>query len=156
GRPRRLAPLGRGRARHVPRQGGAHPGQQLPVMSDERGMKRRRGRAGPAWGLLAFLGLAGGGQAPAPPVDTGARKVVESDYEGLLRRDGDGAYVFLPPESRARLAPTQFARLAAEYHRAVGFEAEAVRVRSCEEHGTEAIAHVLLTGRGARPSPRRG
>jgi hypothetical protein len=37
--------------------------------------------------------------------------------------------------------------LAQAYRRNLGFEPEELHVQSCEEKGTEAIAHVVLTGR---------
>ncbi len=42
----------------------------------------------------------------------------------------------------------QFARLAQQYHRGLGFEADSAHVNECDENGTEAIAHATLTGRG--------
>jgi hypothetical protein len=38
--------------------------------------------------------------------------------------------------------------------RALRFEPEGIHVRSCEERATEAIAHVVLTGRGKSQARR--
>jgi hypothetical protein len=83
------------------------------------------------------------------PAGTGAEAVVRDFYDALLRRDWDRAYASLDDDSRARVAPEQFAALAQGYRDGLGFDPEAVRVRSCEEHGAEAVAHVVFTGHAA-------
>jgi hypothetical protein len=102
-----------------------------------------------AWAaLLLVAGLASGcGHAPAPPPDTGSREAVRDYYEALVRQDWGRAYTALHPDSRARCSAEQFTRLAQSYRRNLGFEPEEVQVRSCEEHGDEAVAHVMLNGR---------
>ena len=70
-------------------------------------------------------------------------------YEALVRQDWPRAYAALDPDTQKRHSPEQFARLAQQYRRGLGLEPQAVHVRSCEEHGAEAIAHVTLTGRAA-------
>jgi hypothetical protein len=72
---------------------------------------------------------------------------VRDYYEAVLRQDWGRAYTTLHAESRARCSAEQFTRLAQSYRRDLGFEPEEVHVRSCEEHGTEAVAHVMITGR---------
>jgi hypothetical protein len=67
----------------------------------------------------------------------------------VLHQDWQQAYASLDASSRRRWGAEPFARLARQYRRGLGFEPDAVRVRSCEEHGDEAVAHVLLTGRAA-------
>src|SRR5262245_33091389 len=99
-----------------------------------------------AWGVVV-AGVLAGCSSPAPgPADTGARQAVEQYYQALAARDWQRAYAALPPDSRARLRPEQFAALAQGYRAGLGFEPEAVHVRSCEERGEEATAHVVLTG----------
>lgn len=56
------------------------------------------------------------------------------------------AYGLLHPESRARWNADRFARAAEAYRRGLGFEPEAVRVRSCGEQGDEAKAHLVIEG----------
>jgi hypothetical protein len=96
--------------------------------------------------LLALL-PAGCGQPAAPP-GTGAEAVAREYFEELLRQDWGRAYAALDPEERARRGVESFARLAQSYHHRLGFEPREVFVRSCEEHGDEAIAHVVFTGQG--------
>jgi hypothetical protein len=100
-------------------------------------------RLGAAGCCLAFW-LAGCRESP--PAGTGAEATVRGYYEALLRSDWRGAHAALHPDSRAKLSATQFARQAESYRRQLGFEPEQVVVRSCEEHGAEALAHVVLKG----------
>jgi hypothetical protein len=39
--------------------------------------------------------------------------------------------------------------LAQSYRNGLGFEPEAIHIQTCEERGTEAIAHIVLTGQAA-------
>src|SRR5579862_487875 len=96
----------------------------------------------------ALLLLAGCGQAPKER-GTGAREAVEHFYGALLRKDWPTAYAALDADSRSRGGTDQFARRAESYRRSLGFEPERVNVRACEEHGSTAIAHLVLTGRTA-------
>ena len=104
-------------------------------------------RHSPGWAasLLTIL-VAGctGAQAPSP--GTGAEAVVRNYYEALVRKDWDVAYAALDAESQKNVSAAQFAKQAERYRRRLGFEPEEVAVRSCEEHGTEALAHVVLKG----------
>jgi hypothetical protein len=109
-------------------------------------MRRCRGRAG--W-LLA-LGLAtltaGCRHAPSRRAGTGAEEVARAYYEAVLHRDWVEAYGRLDRGSRARHGREAFAQLAARYVGRLGFAPQKVQVGSCEEHGDEAIAHVVLAG----------
>jgi hypothetical protein len=98
--------------------------------------------------LLAAVLAAGCGRGPAAPADTGSREAVQTYYEALLRQDWAGAHASLHPDSRAQCGAADFVRRARTYRGGLGFEPETVQVRSCEEHGDEAVAHVMLTGRG--------
>jgi hypothetical protein len=64
-------------------------------------------------------------------------------------QDWPAAYAALHADGRKRLSAEQFAGLARQYRRGVGFEPTAAHVRSCEERGDEAVAHVTLTGQAA-------
>jgi hypothetical protein len=108
-------------------------------------MRGRRGFAGAV--LLAVA--AGCGPSHTGQSGTGAEAVVRDFYDALLRQDWDRAYAALDDDSRASVGPGQFAQLARQYCDGLGFDPEGVRVRSCEEHDEEAVAHVVFTGRAA-------
>jgi hypothetical protein len=93
--------------------------------------------------LLATLLAAGCGHGNAE--GTGAEEVTRTYFEALCRRDWPAAFAALHPDSR-RAGEKAFSRLAASYRRGLGFEPGEVRIRSCEEHGDEAVAHVVITG----------
>jgi hypothetical protein len=94
--------------------------------------------------LIALAGCT----APAPPMGTGAEAVVRGYYEALIRKDWPSAYAALHPDSQAKTTAAQFSRQAENHRRTIGFAPEQVGVRSCEEHGPEAMAHVVLKGAG--------
>jgi hypothetical protein len=105
------------------------------------------------WTWAAVVGLAGVvgcGRPPARPAGTGAREAAQSYFEALLRQDWAGAYRFLHSDNRARCSVEQFTRLAEAHRRSFGFEPQAVRLRTCDEKESEAVAHVAFTGRTAQ------
>jgi hypothetical protein len=106
------------------------------------GMQRRW-----AWGMLVGGVLIGCGPSPEGPAETGAKECVQGYYEAVIRKDWSRAYAALDPGSQQRCTIQQFVRLAQSYRSHLGFEPEAVQVRACEERGTEATGHVVLTGR---------
>jgi hypothetical protein len=108
----------------------------------------RARQVGWVW-VTTLTSLAGCGEAAAPPADTGAEAAARSYFEAILRQDWARAHATLYPDSRARCSPEQFSRLAQNYLRNLGFNPREVRVRSCEEHGGEAVAHVVFTGQSA-------
>ncbi len=97
------------------------------------------------WVLAAGV-LAGCAGEPERPAGTGAEASVRGYYEALVKRDWATAYAALAPENRRRVSAGEFARLGENYRRGLGFEPQGVSVRSCEERGAEAIAHVVLRG----------
>jgi hypothetical protein len=105
-------------------------------------------------GLLLLAGLAGCSRESAPAAGTGAREAAQDYYEALLQRDWKQAYAALDPESRKHCTQEQFTRLAEAYRRNLGFEPEQVHIQSCDENGSEAIAHVVLLGRTSSRSLR--
>jgi hypothetical protein len=108
----------------------------------------RARQVGWVW-VTALAALAGCGETATPPTDTGAEAAARDYYEAILRQDWAKAHAALHPDSRARCGPKQFARLAQNYLRNLGFHPREVRVRSCEEHGSEAVAHVVFTGQSS-------
>lgn len=99
-----------------------------------------------SWCLPLALIVAGCGAPPDAPTDTGARDATKDFFEALVRKDWQRAHAALHPESRAKCGAAQFEPLAQHYRRQLGFEPQAAKVRACEEQGTEALAHVVLTG----------
>ena len=101
-----------------------------------------------AWVAVLTAALAAGCGRPHPtrPAGTGAEAAAKEFYEALLRQDADAAYLLLDPDSQAACGPLRFARLASAYHEGFGFRPEAVHVRSCDEQGAAAVAHVVFIG----------
>jgi hypothetical protein len=108
------------------------------------------------WTLLALLaGLSGCNSTPAePPAGTGASEAVKSYYEGLIRQDWQQAYLVLHPDNQKRLSSQEFTLLAQAYRSSLGFEPDELHVQSCDEKGSEALAHVVLTGHNASKEMR--
>ena len=104
--------------------------------------------------LLVGSTLAGCGGLREEPAGTGAKECVESYYDALVRKDWPAAYACLDANSQKHCTPQHFSELAQSYRRKLGFEPEAAQVRACEERGTEATAHVVVTGRAATVSRR--
>jgi hypothetical protein len=103
------------------------------------------------WYLLAALVLtAGCSSSPTSPPDTGARAAAQSYFDALVQQDWPRAYETLHPDSRAAFTLDRFTALAKNYRRHLGFEPREVHVRSCDEHGPEGVAHVVLTGSGGQ------
>src|SRR5438105_2823170 len=101
----------------------------------------------PPWaGLLLLPALAGCGPAEPTTPHTGAEEAARDYYQAIRLRDWRRAYGLLHPDSRGRWQADGFARVAEDYRRRIGFEPEAVHVRSCEEQGDEAKAHVVFEG----------
>jgi hypothetical protein len=75
-------------------------------------------------------------------------------YDALIQQDWPKAYAALDPASQRRCSSQQFGQLARSYRSSLGFEPNAVHVRACDERGTEATAHVVLTGRAATKDGR--
>jgi hypothetical protein len=101
-----------------------------------------------AWVLALLLTTAAAGcrSRASDTNDTGAATAAVNYFEALIREDWSKAYAALHPESRQRLTSADFARLAQNYRKSIGFDANEIRLRSCEEHGAEAVAHVNILG----------
>jgi hypothetical protein len=96
--------------------------------------------------VLLLAGVAGCGRSPGETAGTGAKEAAQGYYEALLRQDWAEAYGFLHADTRDRCSVEQFRRLADNYRRALGFEPQAVRLQTCDEKGSEAVARVAFTG----------
>jgi hypothetical protein len=105
---------------------------------------------------LAALFAAGCGtkSEPTGAPDTGAKAAAEAFYGALIAGDAPRAYALLDAESRRRVPQERFAALASAYLKNVGFRAERVAVRSCEEQGDAATARVTISGHSAGHSHR--
>jgi hypothetical protein len=103
--------------------------------------------------VVLAVGLAGCGDGPESSASTGAAEAARQFYEALIQQDWAAAYECLDGAGQARLDRKRFEQLARGHRRALGFNPQEVRVRSCEEHGDEAVIQVVLTGQpvqGAR------
>jgi hypothetical protein len=98
------------------------------------------------WSVLAIAALAGCGPALPTTPHTGAEEAVRGYYEAIRLGDWGHAYDLLHPDTRRRWTAEGFARVGTEYRRRIGFEPEALHVRSCEEQGDEAKAHIVFEG----------
>jgi hypothetical protein len=100
------------------------------------------------WPLVAFVlaALAGCGRGPAPANGTGAREAAAEFCQALLQKDWPRAYRALHPDSAGRFAEGHFSILATRYVNDMGLAPEEMAVRSCDEQGAKAVAHVHFRG----------
>jgi hypothetical protein len=103
-------------------------------------------RTGPICCALLLAGLVGCGPALPTTPRTGAEETARDYFEALRQADWTGAYGKLDPESRAHLNGEVFARTGADYRQRLGFEPETLHIRSCQERGDEATAHIVFAG----------
>ncbi len=97
--------------------------------------------------LVLVAAVSGCGQASDPkPATTGSPEAAKEYFEAVLHQDWPRAYERLDPEQRRLYSLARFTQLAQNYRKHLNFEPREVTVRSCEEHGTEAIAHLVLLG----------
>jgi hypothetical protein len=108
----------------------------------------------PGLTILAIL-CCGCGPRADQPTDTGSRQVVQTYFDALLQKDWPAAHAVLHPDSQKRCSLAQFTELARSYHRQIGCETAQVFIRSCEERGPEATAHVNIVGRTTAQKRRR-
>ena len=99
-----------------------------------------------ALGLLVGSVLTGCSRVQEEAPATGARERALTYFEALIHNEWPRAHALLDVQSRQRCSSQQFTRLAKSYRDQLGFEPEAVQVWACEERGTQATAHVVLTG----------
>jgi hypothetical protein len=108
----------------------------------------KRGR-GSAIAVLLLALAAGGCGGEAAPTVSEARATARTFYTAIVREDWPTAYALLAPEVQARLDADAFAALGKQYRTGFGFEPANVEVRSCDEQGDQATAHVVVTGNSA-------
>jgi hypothetical protein len=106
------------------------------------------------WVLLIGGLPIGCSRSPEQLPGTGARESTQAYYQAVIQQDWPKAYLALDPQSQQRISSQQFSRLAQNYRSGLGFEPDAVHVRACEERGTDATAHVVLTGQAGKKSQR--
>jgi hypothetical protein len=80
--------------------------------------------------------------------DTGSRESVRGFYNAIILRDWPGAFTLVHPEESKRMSAAEFGRRAESYRDKLGFDPARVAVRTCEEHGDEATARIVLSGPG--------
>ena len=94
--------------------------------------------------IVSFAGCGGPSSASGT---TGAGDVARTFFESVINEQDQAAYDLIDPESR-HLTLEGFTVLSRSYTHNIGFHAERVHMRSCDEQGDTAIAHVMLNGRG--------
>src|SRR4051794_40364399 len=97
-------------------------------------------------GTLMVVVLAGCSSAPPPLEDSGSKKAVTDFFEAIVSQDWEKGLELVVPEKKSNLSLEQFKAQAIAYRKRLGFDPEQVFIRSSEEHGNEAIAHLSLTG----------
>ena len=97
--------------------------------------------------LLLLLALGCAAPVP-PPTDTGAKDAAKRFYSAIISKDWAAAQDLVSADAKRKLTREQFARLAADHRKALGFEPDAVTVHAIDEHGSEAVAHVTISGKG--------
>jgi hypothetical protein len=95
--------------------------------------------------FAALVLVLGCSSRPPQTNDTGARTAALTFAEALARKDWAASYSGLATETRQKWTQAEFTRRGEAFLRGLGFEAKAARVRSCEEQGGRAVAHVLFT-----------
>ena len=108
------------------------------------------------WAGACVVVLAGAGcnRQTGQQADTGARDAARSFVEAITTQDWSTAYDCLHADARKPLRLDDFEQLARQYRRHFGFEPTSVQVRSCEEQGEEAKAHVVFSGQ-TKSGPRQ-
>jgi len=99
---------------------------------------------------FVLAALAGCGASEGAPRGTGADAAAVLYFRALAHNDWPQAREVLDTESAAKLSAEKFSRLAGEYQRKIGFAVQNVSVRACDENGSEAVAHVVISGASSR------
>jgi len=96
--------------------------------------------------LLAGILIVGCNRRPNYVENTGSKDCVQTFYQALIRQDWTRAYSVLDAKQQKAHSLEQFSRLAQSYRNGLGFDPEAIHIQACQEHGSEAMAHVVLEG----------
>ena len=102
---------------------------------------------------LALIALAVGGcgaRQSTAHAESGASATTTTFFGSVINEDWPTAYQALHPDERARLTLEQFADRAVQYRRNLILTPKSVVIRSCEEHGDTATAHITITARDSR------
>jgi hypothetical protein len=100
--------------------------------------------------LVALTASGCGTRHSASPADSAASATTTTFFTALINEDWPAAYQALHPGERARLTLEQFTGRAANYRQNLIFTPKSVVIRSCEEHGDTATAHITITARDSR------
>ena len=98
---------------------------------------------------LVLVVLVGGCAKRSAAGKSGADDALRNFGRALIGKDWPSAYQALHPETRSTITEKQFAPLGANYLSSIGFKADEFLIRSCEEHGADAIAQVRIRGHAA-------
>jgi hypothetical protein len=101
--------------------------------------------------LILVAGIGGCSPAEAVPEGSGAAETVRSYCDALAQQDWNRAYGTLYPGCQSIWTAESFARVAGQYRSNLGFTPEEFHIRSCQEQGDEAIAHIVWSGQGGNP-----
>lgn len=106
--------------------------------------------------LAATLLLSAGCAKPPPPAPTGtgAREVCQQFLDALVRRDWAAAHAKLASDTLAAWPAARFGQRMEAYFQQMGFQPSAVELTACSEKGSEAMAHVVFTGRDGKTRRR--
>jgi hypothetical protein len=97
---------------------------------------------------FALVLAVGCGRTADTTAGTGAKEATLAFFQAVVRNDPAAAYATLSPESKLRCSPDAFVRLARDYVRYLEFTPEMVSVTAADEHGDDAVAHIVLAGKG--------
>lgn len=96
--------------------------------------------------LTLVCGISGCAADPSVPSSDSAAAIVQTYCYALTQHAWPRAHATLHPDCRATLTVEDFVRLAGQYQQSFGFSPEAFHVRSCQEQGDDAIAHIVWNG----------
>lgn len=97
--------------------------------------------------VIAFAVSGCGSREEPSPLGTGARAAATDYFDALAQRNWAAAYAKLDAESKRQVAAAAFARRAEAYVKRLGFDFRKAHLRSCDEQGEKATAHLTLSDR---------